>query len=107
MQAIKSTTKLSDSMPAPSHELREKYRSKAEPVPEKEVSKAMKKAGYNTEFIIAELKRKRLVDKQESQGSPVANVKTSRRAPRKNRPKRVLHAKYMHTKSQSEALEEL
>ena len=91
-------------MPAPLHELHKKYWCKAKQAPEKELAKAMKKAGYSTEFIIAGLKRKRRIGKQES---PLADVKTNRRAPRKKQPKRVLHSRYMHTKSQSEALEEL
>ena len=99
-----TTTRLPDHMPAPLHELHEKYWSKAKQAPEKELAKAMKKAGYSTDFIIAGLKRMRRIGKQEV---PLANVRSNNRAPRKKHPKRVLHARYMHTKSQGEALEDL
>ena len=93
--------------PDPMRQLHDKYWSKAKQAPEKEMARAMKKAGYNTDVIIASLKRRRHLTRLREQGPPLADVKTSRRAPRKKQPKRVLHAKYLHVKSQSEALEEL
>ena len=90
----------------PMRDIYDEYLSKCKAPPEKVLAKAMKKAGYSTEHIIACLKRKRAMKALPSPEC-LKTVKASRRSSRKKMPKRVLHSKYMNMKTAAQALEEL